>query len=539
MKTILYNGKIRTADGSFKEALLIEDGLIKRTGSNDEIKKENSPDAEMIDLKGRLAVPGFNDSHMHFLNVGYNFSQVDLRNTKSIDEATALCREHIEKNGIEAGSWVQCYAWNEDSWTDKRWLCRDDLDKISEEHPIIASRVCTHVTAVNSKALELLRIKKGTPQPETGEFLVDEDGEPTGILYEMAGKLNDLITEPTVDEIKEMLMTMGRAAASKGLTSVQTDDFEGVPGNNFKNVIRAYEELAAEDKLPVRVYEQCRLADSDAYRRFKEAGLKSGEGNDIFRLGPLKAFCDGSLGARTAWLAEDYSDDPGNRGVRIYENDSELEDLVQEAHDDGMSVAIHCIGDAATAQAVSAIEKAMRKNPDVKNRHGIVHAQILNEDLIERIRAFGIAAYVQPVFLEYDLNIAESRVGAERLEDSYNYRKLYDGGVKLPFGTDSPVEDFNPLKNLYCAVTGKDFDGKPEEGWHTEKLLTLAEAVECYTLHSAYVSFEEDKKGAIAPGYFADITVLESDIFEIPPEEIKDVCVYMTMMGGRIRYMKK
>ena len=305
------------------------------------------------------------------------------------------------------------------------------------------------------------------------------------------------------------------------------------------NIIKAYLELTEKDELPVRVYEQCRLADTAAYKRFREAGYKTGDGNDVFRLGPLKAFCDGSLGARTAWLMEDYSDDPGNRGVRIYDDPAEIEELVQTAHDDGMSVAIHCIGDAAAEQAVSAIEKAMKKNPAVNNRHGIVHAQILNEDLIDRLKASNIIAYIQPIFLEYDLEIAESRVGKERLENSYHYRKLYDKGVKIPFGTDSPVEDFSPLKNLYCAMTGKDFDGKPEEGWHPEKMLTLLEALECYTRHSAYASFEEDKKGTIAPGFFADITVLDSDIFEIPAEELKDVSVYMTMMGGKVRFRKE
>ena len=244
-------------------------------------------------------------------------------------------------------------------------------------------------------------------------------------------------------------------------------------------------------------------------------------------------------GARTAWLIDDYSDDPGNRGLRIYDDPKELNDLVQMAHDDGMSVAIHCIGDAAAEQAVSAIENAMKNNPNMKNRHGIVHAQILNEDLIERIQKSNIIAYIQPIFLEYDLTIAESRVGKERIENSYAFRKMYDKGIKIPFGTDSPVEDFAPMKNLYCAVTGKDFNDNPEGGWHPEKLLSLSEAMECYTEHSAYASFEEDKKGVIALGYFADITVLETDIFQIKPEAIKDVEVFMTMMAGKVRYIKK
>ena len=539
MKVILYNGKIRVSDNRFEEAILIEDGLIKKLGKNQDILKERDENTQEYDLGGRLALPGFNDSHMHFLNVGYNFSQIDLGETKSIDEAIELCREYIQKNKIQKGRWIQCYGWNDDNWKDKRHLCRYDLDKISTEHPILASRVCTHVASVNSKALEVLGIKKGTPQPEVGEFLVDEEGQPTGVLYEMLPQIGKSLSEPTVEEIKEMLIRVGNAAAAKGLTSVQSDDMESVPGNNFKNILTAFKELADSDELPVRVYEQCRLADREAYKRFKDAGYRTGMGNDVFRLGPLKAFCDGSLGARTAWLIDDYSDDPGNRGLRIYDDPKELNDLVQMAHDDGMSVAIHCIGDAAAEQAVSAIENAMKNNPNMKNRHGIVHAQILNEDLIERIQKSNIIAYIQPIFLEYDLTIAESRVGKERIENSYAFRKMYDKGIKIPFGTDSPVEDFAPMKNLYCAVTGKDFNDNPEGGWHPEKLLSLSEAMECYTEHSAYASFEEDKKGVIALGYFADITVLETDIFQIKPEAIKDVEVFMTMMAGKVRYIKK
>lgn len=538
MKTILFNGKVQTGDGGYCEALLMEDGVITAVGTNAEILELADETTKSLDLGGRLVLPGFNDSHMHFLNVGYNFSQVDLSKTKSIAEALELCREYIRQNNVEKGHWVQCFGWNEDNWSDRRPLDRRDLDQISTEHPILAARVCTHATAVNSKALELLNIRKGSPQPETGAFEVDRDGEPTGMLYEMLSQVSSIIPEPTVEEIKKMIADMGRAASAKGLTSVQSDDLESVPGNNFRNVITAFQELAAEGKLPVRVYEQCRLPDMASFRRFHEAGYRSGMGDDVFRLGALKTFCDGSLGARTAWLKDDYSDAPGVKGISIYEKDEDLEELVQAAHDDGMSVAIHCIGDAAAEQAVRAIEKAIARNPHTHNRHGIVHAQILNADLIERIRAAGIIAYIQPVFLEYDLHIAEDRVGSERLKDSYAFRQMYEKGIKVPFGTDSPVEDFNPLKNLYCAVTGKDFNGYPPQGWHKEKLFTLAQAVECYTQHPAYASFEEEKKGLLAPGFLADMVVFEQDLFAIAPEEIKDAEVYMTIMGGKIRYKK-
>lgn len=524
MKIILHNGKIRISADSFEEAMLIENDTIIKVGKNSEILKEKDENTELIDLEGKLCLPGFNDSHMHFLNVGYYFSQLNLGSTKSIAEAIEAGKKFIEEKQLQPMQWVQFYGWNDDKWEDKRFLTRDDLDKVSTSHPIIAARVCTHVVTANSKALELLNLENSTAD---------------GILYEYLAKLFETLPEPTVEEIKDMLITVGNAAASKGLTSVQSDDLASIPGNNYKNIIQAYAELAKEDKLPVRVYEQCRISDLSNYNEFKKSGFHAGMGKDIFRLGPLKTFCDGSLGARTAWLKEDYSDEPGNKGLKVYEDEKTLCELVSAAHSDEMSVAIHCIGDAAAEQAVSAIENAINLAPEKNVRHGIVHAQILNENLIDRMKSSNISAYIQPIFLEYDAKIAESRVGAARLENSYNYRKLYDAGIHIPFGTDSPVEDFNPMKNIYCALTGKDFDNQQKEVWHPEKLLNVDEAIDCYTLHPAYLSFDEKKKGKIAPGYLADVVVLEKDILKIPPEEIKDTEIYLTIMGGKIRYKKQ
>lgn len=270
MKVILYNGKIRVSDNRFEEAILIEDGLIKKLGKNQDILKERDENTQEYDLGGRLALPGFNDSHMHFLNVGYNFSQIDLGKTKSIDEVIDLCREYIQKNEIQKGRWIQCYGWNDDNWKDKRHLCRYDLVRFLQNILFLRREYVLMVASVNSKALEVLGNKKGTPQPEVGEFLVDEEGQPTGVLYEMLPQIGKSLSEPTVEEIKEMLIRVGNAAAAKGLTSVQSDDMESVPGNNFKNILTAFKELADSDELPVRVYEQCRLADREAFIKGSE-----------------------------------------------------------------------------------------------------------------------------------------------------------------------------------------------------------------------------------------------------------------------------
>ena len=536
MKQLLFNGKIRTDKDTYVSEVLIEDGIIQATGEkllsnirNEAVKK--------IDLGGRLALPGFNDSHMHFLNVGYNCRQINLDQTHSISEVVALCKEKLADKQLQQGQWIRCFRWNEYNWEEKRYINRYDLDQISTEYPILAIRACVHFASLNTKAMEILGLfDKNTVY--TGELECDENGVPTGVTKEMLPFISEHLPEPSVEEIKRMLLDAGEMMAADGITSVQSDDFASVPGNNYQNIIQAFRELSESGTLPVRVYEQCCLPGMQKYQTFRKDGFHTGMGNDIFRLGPIKLFCDGALGGRTAWLKEPYSDDPENTGISLYPDGRELDELVLQAHRDGMSAAIHCIGDAAAEQAITAIEKAQAAYPNIKTRHGIVHAQILDAKLIQRMQAAHIIAYIQPAFLEYDLHIAEDRIGAKRLENSYHYRKMYDSGICIPFGTDSPVEDFSPMKNIYCAVTGKDYTGYPPGGWHPEKLLTLDEALYCYTEYSAYASFEEHCKGKIAPGYFADIVVMDEDITLMPKDQLQHATVYLTMMNGNITYQK-
>ena len=535
-KLLLYNAKIYIGKNQFEEAVYVEDEIIKKVGKSEALLSLCDDSVEQLDLEGRVVLPGLNDSHMHFLNIGYNAYQLYLGETKSIDEALELCKKYIEEHNIPEGRWVQCYGWNDDNWTDKRNMTRYDLDKVSEKHPIMAVRICGHVTSVNSYALKEMNINKEEPQPKEGTFLVDEDGEPTGVLFEMIYRIFRAMPDPTVEEIKDMILMAAKEAVESGLTEVQTDDFESIPGHNFSNILQAYRELSEEGRLPLRVYHQCALPNMERFNLFLEKGFKTHTGDGMYGIGPLKLFGDGSLGARTAWLKDEYSDDPGTLGFGIFDNDAEIDELVEEAHKRGMSVAVHCIGDAAIEQSVAAIEKAMAKYPEIENRHGIVHAQILNQDLMDRMKKANIIAYIQPIFIEYDLHMAESRIGKERMATSYNWKTLYDMGIKVPFGTDCPVESHKPMLNIYSAVTRKDLECKPEGGWYKEEALSLDEAIECYTEQSAYASYCEDKKGRIAEGMLADMTVLEQDIFEIEEGKIKDIEIAMTIVNGDIKY---
>ncbi len=556
MRWLLYNGKIQRRKGDFVQALLVEGDRIQGVGTNQEmlalvqklerLEKEGGRVPESLqkqDLQGRLVLPGFHDSHMHLMHTAIALNQVDLGDTGSLEEALFCCQEAL-KQGVEKGmfpgKWLEAFGWNEDKWKEKRGLTRQDLDRVSKDTPLVAYRVCGHMCVVNSKGLELLGIQKDSPQPAEGVFQVDGGGEPTGVLLEMLPQVKAQMKSPSIADIKALILEVGKELAATGLTSVQTDDFYSLPGDSHiqrERILQAYLQLSREETLPVRVYQQCLLLTPEDEKVFWDAGWASGQGNDLFRLGPLKLLADGSLGSRTAWLKEDYADDPGNQGMALY-TDQELERRVLQAQQRGTSVAIHCIGDGAAEQALQAIQKAMQQCPREGLRHGLVHAQVLTPEQMEKMAQLGVVAYIQPIFLENDLHMAEARLGQQRLKTSYHYRRLRQLGIPCPMGTDAPVEPFDPLKNIYCAVNGKDLVGQPAEGWHPEKLLTVEEAVEGYTQTSAWASFEEEKKGVLAPGYWADFVVLEEDIFSIPPARIKDVGVWMTVMGGRVTFQR-
>lgn len=541
MSLILYNGKIRTmnAEKPLCEAVAVENGKIVKVGTNEEILELKKNDSEAIDLKGKVMVPGFNDSHMHLLSYGYSLQSINLVGTKSIEEIIDKVGKTISSRKIEKGKWVRGRGWNHDYFVDEKvFPTRYDLDKISIEHPIALTRTCGHVVVVNSKALEIAGITKDTAQVEGGKFDLDENGEPLGIFRENAQELiYRSIPEPTVEEIKKMLEEGMKNANACGITSIQTDDFEAIPGKNYQNIIRAYNELRNEGKMSTRIYEQCLLPSMERLIGFLNKGYKTGYGDEFFRIGPLKLLGDGSLGARTAALTKHYEDDPSTYGIAVYEQE-ELDEIVNTAHNHEMQIAIHCIGDRAMYMAFEALEKVLKKNPRENHRHGIVHCQITDEYLLDKFKELDILAYIQPIFLDYDWHITESRIGSDLTKTSYNWKTLIDKGVHVSCGSDCPVESFNVLNGIYEAVTRKDLKGEPKEGWLPEQKLTVEEAVYAYTMAGAYSSFEENIKGSIEEGKLADMVVLSQDIFEIPEDDIKNTEVEMTLFNGEIVYKK-
>jgi predicted amidohydrolase YtcJ len=538
MDLILINGKIHTMDKvkPAAEAVAVKAGNIVMVGSSEEALSLKTGHTEVIDLEGKVLLPGFNDSHMHLLNFGLSLRMVDLNGVKTIDEITERTRNFIKAKGIEKDKWIQGRGWNQDYFKgEKRFPDRYDIDKISTEHPIALSRACGHICIVNSKALERIGITKDTPQVEGGCFDLDQEGEPLGIFRENALSLiYDRIPSPKVSEVKEIIREAAAYANSKGLTSVQSDDLESIPGGSSELVLQAYSELK-EEGLTLRINEQCLLPDMDRLKSFLDKGYRTGYGNELFKIGPLKLLADGSLGARTAALCEPYADDKTTSGILVYD-DKELEELVKFAHDSGMQVAIHGIGDRTMYMAFEALEKALKDNPREDHRHSIVHCQITDEVLLDKFRDMKVTAHIQPIFLHYDIHIVEQRIGREKAKKTYAFKTMLNKEIHIAMGTDCPVEPLDVMPCIYCAVTRRDLKGYPEGGWLPGERLSVEEAVYNYTMGSAYASFEEHMKGSIAEGKLADLVVLCEDIFQVEPENIKYIKIEKTFLGGKLVY---
>lgn len=538
MDKIFINGNIITMDKEYPkaEAIAIKNCKFVKVGSNSEIMKLKTKSTEVIDLDGKTVTPGFHDSHMHVLSYGMFIRDVKLDKAKSIKDVIEISKKYIIDNDIKPGSWVRGRGWNQDNFIDeKRFITKYDLDKISKEHPISFTRTCGHIVVSNSKAMEIAGIKKGSLQVIGGKFDLDENGEPLGIFREAARNLIwDAIPDPTVEELKDLIIKACKGAVAQGVTSIHTDDFKDIP-KHIDRVIEAYEKLVKEKKLIVRINEQCNLPAVEKINNFLNQGYNTGYGNEFFKIGPLKLLSDGSLGARTAFLREPYSDDKTTRGIEIL-NQKELDDLIWTAHSNGMQVAIHAIGDQIMCNIIDAISKAQKRMYRKNARHGIIHCQITDKKLIEKFKKLDLIAYIQPIFLNYDIHIVESRIGKERSKTSYNFKTFIEKNINFACGSDCPVEPLDVLPGIYAAVTRKDLNGYPKNGWLPDQRITVEEALYGFTMGAAYASFEEDTKGSISEGKYADFVILSNDLLEVQPEKIKDINVLNTYIGGDLKY---
>jgi len=536
MLTAYINANVITIDPNQPraEAFLVDGERFTKVGTTADILSEAGTDAEIVDLKGATIVPGFNDSHMHLLNYAYSRTKINFVGKDSIKEIQETAREYLREHPPVDGGWVLGSGWNHYSFPENRMLNRQDLDEVCADHPMVWTRCCEHTVVCNTLALEKIGITDDTPNPESGIIIRDEEGHATGILQETArylayGKLPDM----SVEEIKAMLAETMDYMSAFGITSVQSEDFETFSSKNWRNVIQAYRELEAEGKMKIRVTEQCCLLTPERFNEFLAEGHYHGEGSDLFRIGPLKLFLDGSIGPRSAYLTQEYSDDPGNFGVQDFPQDK-LNEMVNLAQANGFNVVCHAIGDAAMLQGLEAFADAKKNHPLEGVRNGLIHVQITTNEIIDRMKEDGIIAYAQPIFVNSDMHCVEGRIGAERMATSYAFKTIREKGIVEPYSSDCPVESCNPVDSLYVSVNRKDLNGYPENGsWHPEEKLSVEQMLQGFTIDGAYASYDEDRKGSIEAGKLADFVVFNLDPTAIDPEDLLSVKAQATYLGGK------
>lgn len=538
MKTLFYHGVIHTMDHEqVVSSMLVEDGRILAVDPPP-LPYLNDPDCTCVDLHGRLVTPGFHDSHQHFLCYAIDKKKIDFFQAGSLDDMARMTQEYIQTNQIPKGHWIQGGGWNENNFPDKKLPCRQDLDRFCPDHPAIFTRACCSVAVANTAALKAAGIFEHPPQMEDGMIVVDEDGVPTGMLHERARFLiYDII--PNVDKqyIKDLILTYQEDLLKTGLTTVQTDDFK-LWDASPEDILEAYRELDQEGKLKVRFIQQIRLVNDEELDPFLENGLKTGDGTLHFKIGAFKLLPDGSLGGKTAALRQGYEGDPDNLGIMTYHK-ADFYRLLEKAHTHGYQLAMHAIGDRTMDMVLDCYEELAKTHPKADPRFRIIHCQITTKDILERFAHDGILADIQPLFIRADMGVAEALLGEERTRWSYNWKTMHDLGIHVSGSSDAPVESFDPLLAIYCAVTSKNLAGDPPGGWMPSQRLSMQQAVALYTTGAAYTAYEEGFKGKLLPGYLADFVVLSSDLFHAPEEDLLHVRVEETYVDGQLVYQAR
>jgi hypothetical protein len=519
---VLRGGRVWAGKGlPSASALAVRDGRVVAVGSDAFVSRQIGPSTRVIELGGRLAVPGFNDAHVHFLSGGFGLLSVDLRPARDEADVARLLGAHART--LPRGTWILEGNWDHEVWPSKALPTRQAIDAATPDHPVFVQRLDGHMALANSLALRLAGITRETADPPGGTIVRDAAGEPTGVLKDNA---SDLVARVIPEPSREMNLRAARAALAEaarfGVTTIQD--------NSSVDALPTYQELRARGELTARLH-VWRYA--SALPALTQAGIRTGLGDEWIRLGALKILSDGSMGSGTAAFFEPYADDPKTSGLLLHPV-PELERLIAEADAAGFQLAVHAIGDRANSLVLDAFEKAARANGPRDRRFRIEHAQVVRRQDLPRYKALGVIASIQPSHCIDDMRWAEKRIGAARARNAYNFRSFTAAGIPVAFGTDWFVEPLDPRLGLYAAVTRERPAGGPPGGWFPEEKITLEEALDLYTRGSAYAEFAEREKGTLEAGRLADVAVFARDLFTVAPREILATPVDLTIVGGRI-----
>ena len=527
MSKAFINGTIYTVNDKMplSEAVITEGNKILFTGTNEEVKSKIKKNSEIIDLGGKLMLPGFIDAHVHFINGGNYLSGLNLRDAKSGAEFVETLKEYSKSDN---NGWITGGNWDHEQWEEKKLPHKDMIDPFTPNIPVFIERIDKHIGLANSFALNLAGIDNNTANPSGGEIAKDENGEPTGILKDEAMTLiYSVIPKPSAEQNYQAALEALNEAKKNGITSVH--DISSIDD------IQVYQQLEKENKLTCRVYTILPIRD---YKKSGDKISRELKNSDRIKFRSLKAFSDGSLGAGTAWFFEPYIDNPSHGLPQNILLNGKLKEWAQEADKNGIQISTHAIGDKANAYVLGIYEEIKKQNQDWDRRFRIEHAQHLRDEDIQRFSQAGVIASCQPYHLYFDGSYAEKKIGPARTKNAYPFKTLLEHGTIVCFGSDWPVAPLNPLYSIYAAATRQTSDNNNPGGWIPGQKIPVEDAVKCCTINSAYAAFEENIKGSIEPGKIADLVVLSENIFKISPEKIKDVEVDMTVFDGEIIYKR-
>jgi predicted amidohydrolase YtcJ len=512
-----------------KASIAIDDGRIVFIGDSAKAAKL-VPGARVVDLKGAFVFPGFADAHLHLLGIGKGLETANLRG--AADAAAAATRVAEAAAKLPPGAWAEGRGWDQNLWPGKQFPDARDLDAVLPDRPAAARRVDGHALWVNTAALKAARIDASTKDPDGGRILRRADGSPSGVLVDNAMELAvKAMPEATSADRERWLAAGANACARVGLTEVQ--DASGYDADG----IAALEHLASRGALPIRVYATV-SPDPAQLTAFLAKAARIGGGPDFLTVRAIKAYADGALGSRGAALLEDYSDEPGHRGLLLTPPER-LAAVALEARKAGWQLWVHAIGDRGNRIVLDAYQSAASAAPSAPEggqRPRIEHAQVIAPDDFPRFARIGVIASIQPTHATSDMVWAEARLGPSRIDGAYAWRRLKNAGARLAGGSDAPVESENPIEGLYAAVTRQDASGRPPGGWRVDQALSRAEAVALFTSDAAYAAFEEKWRGKIAAGAAGDLTVLSGDPLTVPAEKILAIRPVLTVVGGRVAY---